>query len=392
MHKQLVITHPGRAHQDEVLAVGMLLAGLDIDPADVVVVRREPTVDEVLDPGVYCVDVGYKAALEFQASLGADDPANHRRAAHLLASDAASGNYDHHGDRECVPAFRLVARDLVVDEACADAFASWQFASDLDHLGPAVATANAGVSGDTFRTASLVEGAVTAILAQYEGDADPVPTPLVDLLKAIGLSVLDRAASFAETLAAHRAALDLFPTPSGFPVLYGDVVGDPRAVQVIKAEIEAATGRVVPASVTRSSRDGVSWGLYRFDDDARLDFSGTAAMSGVTFAHTAGFLAQAEGDCTWDYLRTVVAAATVPEAVSEGDVRRLAQFLDHQTGEAYSHGADAHNAGHEAEAEALAREVALLSDRAELAQSVLDLLETCRKGTEETAALTASLT
>ena len=56
MKAQLIITHPGSAHFDEVTAIGLILAV----NADTVfrIERREPTQEELNNPDIWVVDVG----------------------------------------------------------------------------------------------------------------------------------------------------------------------------------------------------------------------------------------------------------------------------------------------------------------------------------------------
>ena len=54
--KTLIITHPGSAHFDEVTAISFILA-VHSDTA-FRVERREPSEEELADPGIWVVDVG----------------------------------------------------------------------------------------------------------------------------------------------------------------------------------------------------------------------------------------------------------------------------------------------------------------------------------------------
>ena len=82
MKTQLIITHPGSAHFDEVAAVSLILA---VHAGTVFrIERREPAQAELDDPDVWVVDIGDR-----------HEPEKH--------------NFDHHQSLGCPAAFVLVA-------------------------------------------------------------------------------------------------------------------------------------------------------------------------------------------------------------------------------------------------------------------------------------------
>ncbi len=85
MKAQLIITHPGSAHFDEVTAISLILAvhadtGFHIE-------RRDPVLVELENPNVWVVDIGDR-----------HEPEKH--------------NFDHHQSLGCPAAFVLVAEYL----------------------------------------------------------------------------------------------------------------------------------------------------------------------------------------------------------------------------------------------------------------------------------------
>ncbi|MFH0768070.1 MAG: MYG1 family protein, partial [Chloroflexota bacterium] len=85
MKAQLIITHPGSAHFDEVTAVSLILSVYT--DTEFRIERREPVPAELDDPDVWVVDIGDRHEPEKR-------------------------NFDHHQDTDCPAAFVLVAEYL----------------------------------------------------------------------------------------------------------------------------------------------------------------------------------------------------------------------------------------------------------------------------------------
>ena len=85
MNTQLIITHPGSAHFDEVTAVSLILAVYT--DLEFRIERREPYTAELDDPNVWVVDIGDRYEPEKR-------------------------NFDHHQSLDCPAAFVLVAEYL----------------------------------------------------------------------------------------------------------------------------------------------------------------------------------------------------------------------------------------------------------------------------------------
>ena len=104
-----IVTHPGGAHKDDLLAVCVLVAAYGAPVA-----RRNPTDEELDDPSVAVVDIG-----------GSDD--------------ASKSNFDHHQyprEHEPVCALSLVLRHLGVYDDARE-FCDWlEPAEWLDARGP----------------------------------------------------------------------------------------------------------------------------------------------------------------------------------------------------------------------------------------------------------------
>jgi len=108
MNTELVITHPGSAHFDEVTAISLILA-VHAD-TEFKIERREPTQEELDNPGVWVVDTGKR-------------------------HEPKKRNFDHHQSIDCPAAFVLVAEYLGLAETMA-VMPWWNFKDEVDRFGP----------------------------------------------------------------------------------------------------------------------------------------------------------------------------------------------------------------------------------------------------------------
>jgi uncharacterized UPF0160 family protein len=82
MISQLIITHAGSAHFDEVTAISLILALFPDE--NFCIERREPSQDELEDPSIWVIDTGNRHEPEKR-------------------------NFDHHQSLDCPAGFVLVA-------------------------------------------------------------------------------------------------------------------------------------------------------------------------------------------------------------------------------------------------------------------------------------------
>jgi len=266
---KLIVTHPGGAHKDDFLAC-CLLAHLHGVPIE----RREPTDEDLADASICVVDVG-------------------------LQHDVDLNNFDHHQfPRDAPPlcALSLVLQSMGLYED-ALAFCAWLRPAEwLDTLGP-------------NETAKLME----------------IPRQaLSDLNSPVDISMLNRFANETELKPDHtsyqvmgmigedivnylrslRARLDFLKQHSDYWTVETD--GDPiRALFLAQHEtiandpsfgiyafIEEQAKQTEVEALIYPDRRGEGYGLTRYDDNPRLDFSQIEACDDVRFAHKRGFVAK----------------------------------------------------------------------------------------------------
>lgn len=261
----LILTHPGGAHKDELLACSLLAAVHRVP-----IVRREPTPEDLADPATAVVDVG-----------GEHAPDRH--------------NFDHHqfpADHPPVCALSLVLQHLGLYED-ARSFCDWlEPAEWFDTRGPNVTAQWLGVNRETMnRLTSPVD--VTVLRRFAKAKRLEPGEPLWEILSYIGQDLIDY-------LRELRSRIDFVAQNAELWSL-GDheVLFLPR-LDPIPDEPSAGIGRYLE-SIGRSSsvaaliypdRRGSGYGLSRHNDDPRYDFTRIGQEHDVHFAHARGFVAK----------------------------------------------------------------------------------------------------
>jgi hypothetical protein len=261
-----IVTHAGpEAHFDEFFAIGMLLD----EAGDVPVYRRNPTEDELADPGVAVVDVGRRYEPE-------------------------AGNFDHHQDEDLPSSMVLVARALGHDTLFRSAFPWYQYRNLRDLIGPNRAAEHIGVEGNTRPMDSPLEGYVLKQFAQYRGD-DPVGDGWAQIARDFAYRMVDRAGRFARKLKAMRSEGGVETVGGVRTFVVPDHEPDSQVLRALRTELD------FEATVTKDPRTG-DVAVYRYDGTgldlrAAVDQIAAGADAGevgpdrVHFAHNAGFLA-----------------------------------------------------------------------------------------------------
>jgi hypothetical protein len=264
-----ILTHPGGAHKDEFLACSVLLA---IHP--VPVVRREPSAQDLADASVCVVDVGNRLQPELN-------------------------NFDHHQfPRDHTPtcSLSLVLQHLgLYDDA--RRFCDWlETAEWFDCRGPIATAVWLGVEREVMtRLNSPIDMTLLRRFSQSPhlepGDA------LWEVMRMVGEDLLQYVRSLRDRLEfLHRHAewwtlnlgsetTRILFVPRTEPLLEEPSLGLEQFIEGLGLEEEVA-GLVYP------DRRGRGYGLSRFQDDERLDFSRIAGQPEVHFAHARGFLAK----------------------------------------------------------------------------------------------------
>jgi hypothetical protein len=264
-----IVTHPGKAHLDELIAIAFALA-IGFPPGSLMlpmVFRREPTPEDLQDPEVLVLDVG-----------GELDPARN--------------NFDHHQrevDEEPKCAAHLwleynapgVLTDLSVH-------APWFRAMNaIDVRGPYAWATDNGFARFPFELGGALEAPVKAMFEAFAGET-PVAKQLVELLWRVGQDHLAHLQEVKDALGVIDASAELVGVEGVPGVIYLS-----KEVDALNSwrEAKRQEGIDVAFSVTLDDREA-GFALYRFQDDPRIDFTRIKGRQGVKFSHKGGFIAK----------------------------------------------------------------------------------------------------
>lgn len=264
-----ILTHPGGAHKDEVLACSVLLA---LQPVSIV--RREPTPADLADTAICVVDVGH-------------------------VHDPSLNNFDHHqfpNDQPPTCALSLVLKHLGIYDDARE-FCEWlETAEWFDCRGPFATADWLGVDRNVLN--KLNSPVDVTLLKRFAASRSLMPgEPLWEILRMVGqdlldyvkglhdrLALLDRHAEFWDVDSSHRKMQVLF-LPRMDPPLDEPSMGMDKFIER-RGKLNDIAGLVYP------DRRSNGYGLSRFRDDARLDFTRIANAPDVHFAHARGFVAK----------------------------------------------------------------------------------------------------
>lgn len=269
MNLKTILTHPGGSHKDEFLACCLLLAKHQVP-----IVRREPTPDDLSDPSIAVVDVGHE-------------------------HDPSKSNFDHHQlphDHPPTCSLSLILQEFGLYED-ARAYCDWlEPAEWLDTRGPMETSKWLCIDRDTL--AKLNSPIDVTLLRRFARCTDLVPgEPLWEIMRWIGEDLVD----YLEQLRARLQFVEQHAefwevdTPSGsLTVLFM-----PRT-EPMPSEPSAGLGRFIEshangrevAGMVYPDRRGNGYGLSRFNDHPRLDFTRIDTCEDVHFAHARGFVAK----------------------------------------------------------------------------------------------------
>jgi len=262
-----IVTHPGGAHKDEVLAVCVLIA-----KSGAPVQRHEPSSDELNDPAVAVVDIG-----------GIHDPA-------LM-------NFDHHHfPREHAPTCAL---SLVLDHLGlyqnALHFCDWlETAEWFDSRGPGKTAKWLGVPRKAIsRLNSPID---LTLLRRFAGATHlQAGDTLYEYMRFVGEDLLEYLQAAGARLAFAAQHAQRWSIAHGEDVIEAiflprtDPPADEPSVSVANY-IRAEGLEDTIAAMVYPDRRGVGYGIGRYEDHPNVDFSKVEAEADVHFAHKSGFM------------------------------------------------------------------------------------------------------
>ncbi|MBL6919739.1 MAG: MYG1 family protein [Puniceicoccaceae bacterium] len=260
-----IITHPGGAHKDDFLACAVLLT-----QAPVAIQRRDPTEADLNDTSVAVLDIGHQ-------------------------HDASLHNFDHHQlPRDQVPtcALSLVLQHLGIYEDSRE-FCSWlEVAEWFDCRGPVDTAKWLGIERDTL--GKLNSPLDITILRRFGSQKEHKPgEPIWEIMRMIGQDLVDYVTNLRTRLdfVAQHAEVWTF---DGFKALFmprtnpmPEEASSGLGYHVEKLGLE----NEILALVYPDSR-GTGYGMRRFNDDLRMEFTQLEGETDVHFTHARGFIAK----------------------------------------------------------------------------------------------------
>lgn len=265
-----IVTHGGRAHLDDLMSVAIALYLVNVryplpdETRFVKVRRRDPSEEELADPSTLVLDVGGRYEPEL-------------------------GNFDHHQlprDAEPSCAALLLLESVMGAECFAEVYKAFPWIKNmavLDSKGPVALAKEIGCSVDSvFGMQSPIQN---ALLDLFEQKTVLGPEVLAYSLADIGKQVLLELCEFLKHLEVGRACVQVVDA-GGVSGIYVPKILPPSVTRVLRDEKGDIAFLIAPDD------RGTGFTLYRYDDDARLDFSLVEGDENVTFAHKGGFIAK----------------------------------------------------------------------------------------------------
>jgi len=263
----LILTHPGGAHKDDLLAVCVLIAKHGAP-----VVRRDPTDDDLKNPRTAIVDVG-----------GSHEP--------------ALSNFDHHHfPREHPPtcALSLVLQDLgVYDEA--KHLCPWlEPAEWFDSRGPKKTAAFLEVPRKAI--SQLNSPVDMTVLRRFGSSSSLAPgETLYEMMRFIGEDLLEYLRVARERIAfvgehSQRWTLNHNGVAIEAIFLPRTEAGTEEPSVAVENYVRASGLEHIIQVIVYPDRRGSGYGIGRYEDHPRFDFSQLQGEADVHFAHTSGFM------------------------------------------------------------------------------------------------------
>lgn len=262
-----ILTHPGGAHKDDLLAVCVLIAKYGVP-----VFRRDPTQEELDDPSVAVVDVGD-------------------------VHDPERMNFDHHHfDRDHAPicALSLVLSHFGLYEDARHLCDWLEPAEWFDSRGP---NKTAEMLGVPRRAISQLNSPFDITLLRRFAQASEFSAgePLYEFMRFAGDDLLEYLRVSRERMDFVEMHVERWSINHANEVI--ETVFLPRT-NPLAEEPSTAVGNYIRsqeledsvAAIVYPDRRGEGYGIGRFEDHPRLDFSRLSNEPDVHFAHKSGFM------------------------------------------------------------------------------------------------------
>ncbi len=269
MKLQLIVTHPGSAHFDEMTAIGLIMA---VHPDQTFKIeRREPLTQELENPEIWVVDIGVRY-------------------------EPARRNFDHHQSVKTPASFVLVADYLGLLETMS-VMPWWQFKDSVDRIGPVMSSEKFG-AGDYLVNTNPIEAWFTS---QFASD----PESCIPMLKSYGAQIISSARFLKTQIDYWKNSRRLMI--AGVPAAIGETRESAGLEEFRRLD------KNPPDIIISMDRRDDGWRLFRYDG-APVNFSLIADRPEIFFAHKNGFLAKTKEKLSEDKLVELISRAVIKPA------------------------------------------------------------------------------
>ena len=262
-----IVTHPGSAHKDDLLACCLLL-----HQHQVPIYRREPTEEDLSDHRIAVVDVG-----------GEHEP--------------SKSNFDHHQfprDHEPICALSLVLKDLGLYKD-ARQFCEWlEPAEWFDTRGPFSTAQWLGVDRAVMN--QLNSPIDITLLRRFAQQNELRPGEAIwEVMRMIGEDLITYLKTLRERVDYVAANSQIIEVGEGINMV--SVLYMPRS-ETMPDDSSSGLGRYIESTGKKvdgliyPDRRGSGYGLSRHEDSPKLDFTRIENEVDVHFAHARGFVAK----------------------------------------------------------------------------------------------------
>ncbi len=266
MKNELIITHPGSAHFDDLTAVSLILAGHP--DTEFKIERREPTLSELDNPEIWVVDVGDR-------------------------HEPDKRNFDHHQSLDCPAGFVLVADYLGLLDTLS-VLSWWQFKDSVDRFGPVKSSLKFKAGDDLVNRSPTEEWLVDRFASE--------PQAMLPLLKSFGANIIKNARGLKKQVDFWKNAQRLII--AGVPA----VIGETR--ESFGLEEFRRLEKNPPDIVISMDRRSEGWRLYRYEGTP-VNFYLLADRPEIEFAHKSGFMAKTKEKLPINDLIELVSKAVI---------------------------------------------------------------------------------
>ncbi len=267
MKSAKLITHNGKAHFDEFLAVALILA--EHDDTHFHIERREPTEEELDNPDIWIVDIGQRYQPELK-------------------------NFDHHQDTSLKASFVLVAEHLQVDQYLRNA-PWWSFKDEIDRRGGYKLADELGLESLEPLNSPL-ENFILGLFAES-------PLSVYQQMKMFGRDQI-------ETGKKMEQQIEFWKTCEQFMIKDKKVLLGLTDETMGSVEYCESLDEPPAVRITYDGR-GEGWSLSTIKDAEGVDFSLLEGHEEIKFAHKNGFIAKTKKRIALEDVKKLVEKAIV---------------------------------------------------------------------------------